>query len=181
MSVDWPSILAEHGPAVWRTARRVLGDDTEAADCFQDTFVAALELSARQEVRNWSAVLRRIASCRAVDRLRQRSRHERRIVATPPDSTFAKEADPGRHAEATELADRLRDAIARLPDLQAQVFCLRSVEQMRYDEIADALGLTVNHVGVLLKRARAGLKELLDGDPPRPAPAAEPAAGEVQP
>jgi len=44
---------------------------------------------------------------------------------------------------------------------QAQVFCLACLEGLSYREIAAALGLRINHVGVLLNRARSRLREQL--------------------
>jgi DNA-directed RNA polymerase specialized sigma24 family protein len=41
------------------------------------------------------------------------------------------------------------------------VFCLVCIEELSYREVAEQLGLTVNHVGVLLNRARAKLSEKL--------------------
>ena len=38
---DWRTILAEHGPAVWRTVYRLLDHHADALDCYQDTFLAA--------------------------------------------------------------------------------------------------------------------------------------------
>jgi len=32
-----------HGPLVWQTAWRLLGHEADAADCFQETFVSAME------------------------------------------------------------------------------------------------------------------------------------------
>ena len=37
---DWDSIVRNHTPLVWGTAWRLLGDQAEAADCYQDTFLA---------------------------------------------------------------------------------------------------------------------------------------------
>ncbi len=46
---DWSQILKEHGDIVWRTVSRLLIDGTDAADCFQETFIAALEFSRNQQ------------------------------------------------------------------------------------------------------------------------------------
>ena len=43
--IDWPHIVQEHGPIVWNTVSRLLDNEADAADCFQDTFVSALNLS----------------------------------------------------------------------------------------------------------------------------------------
>jgi len=72
--IDWQVVVEKYGPLIWRTAYRLLGNPADAADCFQETFVSALEVSRRQRVRNFSALLVRLATARAVDRLRQRMR-----------------------------------------------------------------------------------------------------------
>src|SRR3954469_9690311 len=72
--IDWDAILAHEGPAVWRTLWRLLGNRADADDCFQETFLAALTFSRAQKVRHWSALLQRLATARAVDRLRARYR-----------------------------------------------------------------------------------------------------------
>ena len=51
---DWPAIVRRHGPTVWRTAYRLLNDHADAADCFQETFLSALEMSRRQKVPSFS-------------------------------------------------------------------------------------------------------------------------------
>ncbi len=37
---DWSEIVRLHGPMVWATACRLVGDHADAADCFQEAFVA---------------------------------------------------------------------------------------------------------------------------------------------
>lgn len=69
---DWQKIVDRHSQAVWQTAYRLLGNREEAADCFQETFLGALELSRRERVGNFAALLRRLCICRAMDRLRKR-------------------------------------------------------------------------------------------------------------
>jgi RNA polymerase sigma-70 factor, ECF subfamily len=64
-------------------------------------------------------------------------------------------------AEANELAERLRVALAELPRQQAEVFCLCCLDKVSYVEVGERLRLTTNAVGVLLHRARQRLQELL--------------------
>ncbi len=75
--VDWQVIIEKHGPAVWQTSYRLLGNHSDAADCFQETFVSALEFCRRQRVRNFPALLARLATARAIDQLRRRFRRSR--------------------------------------------------------------------------------------------------------
>src|ERR1700722_20233237 len=71
---DWQEILSRDGPAVWRTGYRGLVSRRYADECFQEVFVDALVLSRRQEIRDWCGLLRRLATVRSIDRLRQRRR-----------------------------------------------------------------------------------------------------------
>lgn len=166
---DWPQVVREFGPLVWRTACRLLSNEADAADCFQRTFVSAVELSAAQAVRDWPAVLRRLATARALEQLRQRYRDAPRRGTypdeLPPDPTVP---DPLDAAAGAELADTLRAAIAGIDPRQAEVFCLTAIDGQTYPEAAAQLGLTANHVGVLLTRARAALRARLQAFDPTP-------------
>ncbi|HEV3078798.1 MAG TPA: sigma-70 family RNA polymerase sigma factor [Gemmataceae bacterium] len=164
---DWSQIVREYGPIVWRTAHRLLHHDADAADCFQRTFVSALELSRTETVRHWAGLLGRLATARALELLRQRQRDANRLQPLLSDACVSvKTPGPDRAAEASELADQLRGALAELDPRQAQVFCLACLEGWRYEEIAQQLGLKVNHVGVLLNRARTTLRERLRSHEP---------------
>jgi len=61
-----------------------------------------------------------------------------------------------------ELADRLRWAVAELPDREAGVFSLHYFGEMTNSDIAETLGISTDAVGVALHKARKRLKELLD-------------------
>jgi len=160
---DWPRIVSEHGEAVWRAAFRLLGNEADAADCVQETFVAAVKVSRRQPVRNWPALLRRLVSTQALSMLRRRLRHRKHLDAAAAETCDAQDCGPGPtdRAEANEAADMLRRALARLPEQQAAVLSLRFFEDLSYDEIAEALGLKSSAVGVLIHRARIKLRELM--------------------
>lgn len=162
---DWQEILRRDGPAVWQTAYRLLNNRADADECFQEAFLAALEVSRRGAVRNWRGLLQHLAAARAVDRLRQRSRRRSREQAADWNTLAGNEPPPSQSAEDAELAERLRDALARLPAQQAEVFCLHGLQGWSYQEIAEQLSLSLNTVGVLLHRARKRLRELLAPDP----------------
>jgi RNA polymerase sigma-70 factor (ECF subfamily) len=160
--MNWPELVREYGPVVWRTACRLLGHEADAADCFQRTFLAAVELDAAAPVRNWPAVLKRIATARALDQLRSRHRHTARsapLPDEPPADPFA--FDPSELACGGELAAALRAALPAVDPQQAEVFCLVCLEGFSNRDAAAHLGVTANHVGVLLHRARAALRDRL--------------------
>ena len=157
---DWSKIVEEHEALVWRTAYRLLDHEADAADCFQRTFISALEVAGRQIVRSWPALLRRLATARALEQLRSRIRQRGRHTALPDDVQGSGLA-PIEAAQAGELAARLRDALAEIEPRQAEVFCLACIDGLSYREVGEALGISANHVGVLLNRARTSLQQLL--------------------
>jgi RNA polymerase sigma-70 factor, ECF subfamily len=160
---DWARIVAEHGPWVWQTAYRLLGNEPDAADCLQDAFVAAVKVSRQQTVWNWPALLRRLVTDRALDRLRERYRRRKHNDdAAELADVVARSPDPAEHAQASELSDALRRTLTNLPAQQAAVFCMKFLDDLSYEQIAEALGLEANNVGVLLHRARATLRERLE-------------------
>ncbi len=177
---DWSQIVQQHGPLVWRTVYRLLNNEADAADCFQRTFISALEMERTEEIRNWPGLLTRLAIARALERRRQRQRESSRLTTLPEESAIdRKGVRPGQAAEAAELSEHLRDALAELDVRQAEVFCLACLDALSYQQIAERLGITVNHVGVLLNRAKASLRERLRAH--EPASATTPIEREGQP
>lgn len=160
--IEWPAIVHQYGPMVWKTAYRLLGHEADAADCFQETFMSAMEYAGRQQVVHWPGLLQRLATARALDQLRRRIRTVRRHV---PGVSFEHREAPGRSpdqaAEDAELGDRLRAALCELPPQQSAVFCLRCLSELSYQEIASELGLSIDAVGVTLHRVRARLQGIL--------------------
>jgi RNA polymerase sigma-70 factor, ECF subfamily len=158
---DWDSILRDDGPAVWRSARRLAGNDADADECFQEAFVGALEFSRRNSVNHWRALLTRLATARAIDRLRRRMRLRCREESADWERISNSAPLPSEIAETAELSERLRIALAELPAKQAEIFCLACLDQWSHREIADRLGISVDSVGVTVHRARQKLQQLL--------------------
>ena len=123
---DWQEVVEQHGPLVWRTGYRLLGNDADASDCFQKVFLDAIQVARREPVRQWSALLRRLATARALDLMRDRYRRRNRSESlTTAAEAISREPLPDQQAEAAELTEQLRVALAELPEQQAQVFCHR--------------------------------------------------------
>jgi RNA polymerase sigma-70 factor (ECF subfamily) len=157
-------LIRAHGDAVWRAIVRVLGSAShDAADCFQQAFVELCDLRRRQPIEHDGAMFKRIAIARAIDAVRRRVRERTRSSLVEADSTAALDAND---AEAGELLADLRDALAELPEQQATAFVLTQIEGEPHAVAAAALGVTANHVGVLVHRARATLRGRLESHRP---------------
>ena len=158
---DWSAHIREYGPLVWRTAYRLLTHEADAADCFQQTFLAAVELEKRRTVRHWPAALQRIATARALDQLRERYRTAWRSNELPDDCPDGQSNATVERAAGNELSERLRIALTEIDARQAEAFCLIALDGHSYDEAALEMTVKVNHVGVLLNRAKSALREKL--------------------
>lgn len=159
--VDWEQLVQEHGPLVWQTVYRLVGYGPDAADCFQNVFVAALQLARREAVLHWPAVLKRLATTQALDCLRRRTREKSHRPRLVEEASQRRVSTPDQTVEQTELAEAVRLALSEIEPRQAEVFCLACLDGWSYGEIGARLGITVNYVGVLLSRARAALRERL--------------------
>jgi RNA polymerase sigma-70 factor, ECF subfamily len=154
---DWDRIVREHGPLVFGTAWRILGHAADAEDVVQDVFLQIHQMHQEDPVRCWGALLRRLAACRALDRLRLRKANVSLYGLALPCGGHGPEEEAMGH----ELADRLREAVATLPPREGAVFCLRYFEDCSYQHIADALKITTGAVATALHKARARLENLL--------------------
>src|SRR5262249_41291787 len=125
--IDWGAILAEHGPAVWRTVYRLLDHHDDALDCYQETFLAAFRFMHAQTIVDWPSFLVRFATRRAMGRLRERYRSGRRSIPIDAAPEPSSEVDgPLQQARASELMERVREGMAELPEKQAEVFWLKA-------------------------------------------------------
>jgi RNA polymerase sigma-70 factor (ECF subfamily) len=160
---DWDAVVSRHVGIVQRTVHRLVGNHADAWDCIQETFLEAVKIDRREPVRTWPALLRHLATARALDLLRSRYRQRNEHGSDLEQLQAAgREPNPSSNAEASELAERLRVAVGQLPRRQAQVFCLTCFEQMSSEEIADRLGVSPTAVRMLLSRARRRLQRLLE-------------------
>ena len=160
---DWEAVVSQHVGIVRHKVYRLVGNHADAWDCIQETFLEAVKVDRREPVRNWPALLWHLATARALDLLRVRYRHRDRYSPDPdPTQAISREPNPSSHAEASELADRLRVAVGRLSRRQAEVFCLSCFEQMSSEEVARQVGISPTAARMLLSRARRRLERLLE-------------------
>jgi RNA polymerase sigma-70 factor (ECF subfamily) len=96
--------------------------------------------------------------------LTRRKRNPRTEVTPFDEETHSLRSDepgPERAAHARQTAQRVRRAVAELPDEFREVIVLRELEELSYKEIADVLHVPAGTVMSRLNRGRARLRELL--------------------
>ncbi|MEM7282250.1 MAG: sigma-70 family RNA polymerase sigma factor [Pseudomonadota bacterium] len=147
-----------HGPMVFATAYRILGNPQQAEDVQQEVYLKLLKRRSQKfwdEVDNWPALLRVMTQNHALDVLRRERRRTHESVELT--TTESPDVDVLR----VQRAQQLRRALARLSQKDALVFGLRHFEQMSYKEIAKQLGVTQNKIGVVLHRVHNKLRNWL--------------------
>lgn len=142
-----------------RVARAVLGDPDDADDAAQDGFLSALvklaQFDARRPFGPW---LMRIVANAATDRRRRRSVRR----AEPLDPALVGGGPrPDAAAVQSELGDRLRAALAELPERRRTAVVLFDVEGYSHAEIAGMLGVPEGTVRSEVFHGRRRLRTLL--------------------
>lgn len=155
---------------IYRLGVRLMGNETDAEDVLQDTFLKAFEhLKDFREDSRFYTWLVRIAVNEGLMKLRKRRSDKAQPVednvdedgqVTPRDFRDWK-PDPEQEMGQKEMEKILLDAANALPPSLRTVFFLRDVEELSTEETADALGLTTGAVKARLFRARFQLREEL--------------------
>jgi RNA polymerase sigma-70 factor (ECF subfamily) len=159
---DLTALVRDYSGLLYRVALSVLHNPAEAEDVVQDAFLRVLqrqhELDAILDLRPW---LVRIAWNLALDRTR-------RAWPNQMDDLFAASlvaadlpADQAL-AEAGQIKQVLR-AMERLPKQERQALLLSAMDELSTVEIGAVLGRSESSVRSLLFRARAHLRQRLEG------------------
>ena len=142
-------VVAYEGP-VYRLALRMCGSAEDAREVAQDAFLAAWRgLPAFRGDSRFSSWLYRLTTNAAIDFLRREKHHLGNLPL--------EEAPEQR--EQQEALQRALDQLS--PEHRQVLLLLRVVQQMSYDEIAQALSLESGTVKSRISRARRQLREIL--------------------
>ena len=146
-------LVRKHRLATYRVALRMLGDESDAEDATQDAFVQAWRsLAGFRADAAFSTWMYRVVTNRCLNMLRARRRTE-----PLPDDREAPASRPDRIAEARWQVEDLKLAILRLTPEQRAPLVLRELQGCSYEEIAQALDLSIPAVKSRLHRARLEL------------------------
>lgn len=162
------SIMQSNNRRLYRIARGILRNDSEAEDVVQETYVRAF--THLQDFRGDSSLatwLARIAMNEALGRLR-RQRPGVEWTSLPPGTLEAQiiqfplsaaSEDPEKSMAQREIQHVVEHAIDELPDAFRIVFITRVIEGMNVEETAEILGLKPETVKTRLHRARTMLRD----------------------
>ena len=153
----------EHYRRVYGLCRRILGRTADAEDATQEVFMRGYRSFGRYRSQDpFGPWINTIASNYCIDVLRG-NRRVRDLFDTEaePDETESV-LDNGAAALIREAdSEAVNQAVEALPEQYRLPIVLAYYSDASYDEIADTLGITRNHVGVLLLRGKKKLRQQL--------------------
>jgi len=146
-------------PRVLAQATRMLADQAEAEDVAQEAMMKLWEIAAdwRQGEAQVSTWLYRVVANLCTDRLRKRRGVSLDQIAEPTDPQMSATAQMQETSRLTALAN----ALAQLPDRQAQAVSLRHLEGLTNPEIAQIMDISVRSVESLTARGKKALADIL--------------------
>ncbi|HDS85235.1 MAG TPA: RNA polymerase sigma factor [Phycisphaerales bacterium] len=136
------SAMQANGPALVRLLWRILGNETDVCDAYQDLFVRLANMTPDQKPKQIRAYLFRAAANLAVSMLRREKLRRESMMRLRSDQHDSYETDPGGDLDTRRMQQQLRNAIARLPDYLGDVVALRDLGEMPYSDVARILGIT---------------------------------------
>ena len=168
------SLVGKHEDKVYGLALRMTRSEADAAEITQDTFLSAYQhLSEFRGEAAFGSWVHRIAANNALMRLRRQKVvdivsdelagpefTERGSLADGPESDWSKRADDKILED--ELGRAIQAATDALPQGYREVFLLKDVEGLSYEEISEMLGISIPAVKSRLHRARLALREAID-------------------
>ncbi len=163
--VRFARLYEDHYARVYGLCRQMLRRPHEAEDAAQEAFLRAYRARADYDpARPFAGWILNIAARHCIDVLRRRSKERRLFAEEPPEDeeTESGNVEALEALVAAEQAGEVRRAVAELPDRYRLPLVLAYYAESSYDEIAGLLGITRNHVGVLLLRAKRAVGAALE-------------------
>lgn len=164
------TIMQANNRRLFRIARGILRNDSDAEDAVQDAYIRAFthldQFRAESRLSTWLA---RIAMNEALGRLRRRrtaplpisldSDHQAEIVRFPLSNPLD---DPEKTMAQREIQHLVERAIDQLPEPFRMVFITRVIEGMTIEETAEILGVKPETIKTRLHRARTMIRDIVE-------------------
>jgi len=167
-------LVEKYKQPVMNLVYRTLRDEAEAEDLAQNVFLQVYKSAKRYESRaKFSTWLFTIARNLCLNEIRRRSRHpadsleethaehESRDGGTRQQFEDKSSVPPPEKLLHSELAQKIEEALAELPENQRTAILLCRQEELSYEEIAGILGCSLSATKSLIHRGRETLKEKL--------------------
>jgi RNA polymerase sigma-70 factor (family 1) len=158
-NAEYQQAFNEHFKAIRNFIYFKTSDPDLADDLAQDTFIKLWENRAKIDRKTLKAYLYTIAGNLSINQLKRQQlqyKFAKTVVNRVDD------ASPEYLAQMKEYEQKLQDVIASIPEGSREVFLMNRLEDMKYREIAERLGISVKAVEKRMSRALQIIREKLN-------------------
>ena len=159
----WGDLYREYAPAIFRFCRRAMPTQEDAEDATMEIFMKLRDKLVQYDAsRSFTAWLYKIAANHCWDMLRRKkARHDKDMDDITEVPLECPEPNQLEKLIEERTGEEVRRALDKLGLRARMALVMRYYSDMSYDEIAEALGVRRQFVGVVLLRARHELRQAL--------------------
>lgn len=157
-SESFGALFRRHRRRVWGFLLRATASPEESEELLQEVFLRVLQRPASFRRGRFATWLYAIALNLVRDRWRRKQVADRERSKAGPEASGS---DPSDQAVRAETAERVREAIERLPEPQRTAILLSRYEGLSYQEIAELEECAVDAIKQRVRRAMVALGEKL--------------------
>ncbi|MEU4444763.1 RNA polymerase sigma factor SigE [Actinosynnema sp. NPDC050801] len=158
----WDEVVREHADRVYRLAYRLTGNQHDAEDLTQETFIRVFRSLASYKPGTFEGWLHRITTNLFLDMARRRSRVRMEALPDETDRIPGDDPTPEEVYDDTHLDPELQAALDELPPEFRAAVVLCDVEGLSYEEIGATLGVKLGTVRSRIHRGRQALRVALE-------------------
>ena len=158
---SWDELVRQHADRVYRLAYRLSGNQHDAEDLTQETFIRVFRSLQNYQPGTFEGWLHRITTNLFLDMARRRSRIRMEALPEDYDRVPADEPNPEQIYHDSRLGPDLQAALDSLPPEFRAAVVLCDIEGLSYEEIGATLGVKLGTVRSRIHRGRQALREYL--------------------
>ncbi|MEE3848760.1 RNA polymerase sigma factor SigE [Gordonia sp. LSe1-13] len=159
---SWDELVREHADRVYRLAYRLSGNQHDAEDLTQETFIRVFRSLKNYKPGTFEGWLHRITTNLFLDMVRRRSKIRMEALPDEYDRVPADTPDPQQIFHDANLDPDLQDALDALPPEFRAAVVLCDIEGLSYEEISATLGVKLGTVRSRIHRGRQTIRDHLN-------------------
>ncbi|APT93741.1 RNA polymerase sigma factor SigE [Corynebacterium phocae] len=159
---SWSELVAEHADGVYRLAYRLSGNQHDAEDLTQETFMRVFRSLKNYQAGTFEGWLHRITTNLFLDMVRHRAKIRMEALPEDYDRVPGNDVSPEQAYQISNLDPALQSALDELSPTFRVAIVLCDVVGMSYDEIAETLGVKMGTVRSRIHRGRSQLRASLE-------------------
>ena len=158
---SWDELVRQHADRVYRLAYRLSGNQHDAEDLTQETFIRVFRSVQNYQPGTFEGWLHRITTNLFLDMVRRRGRIRMEALPEDYDRVPADEPNPEQIFHDSRLGPDLQAALDSLPPEFRAAVVLCDIEGLSYEEIGATLGVKLGTVRSRIHRGRQALRDYL--------------------